>query len=111
MESESNKIERREGFQVLSEQLRNMHQDLSGVKAALTKLTDAVSHLAVVDERLSQNTSNVTRLQLQIDSMDLRVRALELSVPYTNKVTSWVERFVIAVVTAAIITAITWRRE
>jgi hypothetical protein len=102
-ESNEHEHERREGFRVLSEQLKNMHSDLAGVKQALGRLTDAVSHLAVVDERLSQNTSNLGRIQGLIDGIDLRIRTLELSIPFTAKMNSWVERFVIIVVTAVIV--------
>jgi hypothetical protein len=103
-------IERRDGFRILSEQLRNMHSDLAGVKQALGRLTDAVSHLAVVDERLSQNTSNLGRVQGLVDSLESRIRALELSIPLTSKMNGWVERFVIVIVTTVIITVITWKR-
>lgn len=74
---------------------------MTSLEAALRELTSQVSRLVVIEERQSQTSASVERAFSEIKSQDVRIKALELAQPITNRTNVWVERAVIAVVSSA----------
>lgn len=77
-----------------------MHGDITDVRTAVNALTTAVTRLAVVEEKLVQQTVATERLFRAIDALEKRVVALEVQNPINKRMTHWGEMlFVGAVIT------------
>lgn len=84
--------------QRLNDNLVVIHREISEMKDVLRELTKAISHLAVVDERVGHLTSSVASISATIVTLEVRIRTLELASPANSKTNAWVDRAVIGAV-------------
>lgn len=85
---------------VLAIKLEALHGDVAEVKTALNKLSEAITKLALVEERQSQTAEALERAFKAIGKIEDRLSALEqnqaASVPKYTEVAKWVDRGVVA---------------
>ena len=102
---------------VLSHKLETLHGDVGEIKAALRDLTQAVTRLALVEERQAQSSAALDRafralerveqriaaLELQTpDRLDQRLVHLEQQAPQSTRAAAWVDRAVWACAAAGV---------
>lgn len=85
---------------VLNVRLSTLHEDVGDIKSALQKLTDAVTRLALVEQALAQVSSTQERAFRALEGHETRIKAVETSMPELKKTTTWMDKGVIAVVSA-----------
>lgn len=85
--------------------------DLSDLKSSMKEIANAVSRLAVVEERQTATNESIGRAFKQIDSIALRVGALEQAQPIQKQSSDMVQKavgYLVAIVLGAIISGL-WR--
>lgn len=85
---------------LLAAKLCALHEDVSEIKAALTKLSDAITKLALVEERQTQSAAALERAFTAIEKIERRLASLEQSQPEQKRTAKWLERAVVAIVAA-----------
>ncbi len=85
---------------VLTIKLAALHDDVSEVKTALNKLSEAITKLALVEERQAQTADALERAFKAIGKIEDRLSALEQNsaarVPQYTEVAKWVDRGLVA---------------
>lgn len=84
----------------LTVKLDMLHGDIADIKSAMDKMTDAITKLALVEQRQGQTAEAMERAFKAISKVEDRVSALEQAQPTAKKTEVWVDRFVMAVVGA-----------
>jgi len=86
--------------------LEVLHQDVIEVKGAMNKLADAITKLAVIEERQSQVSSAVERafgaisaLTQQVATIEVRMAAMTVHGATANK---WIDRALVALIAAGV---------
>lgn len=98
---------------VLSQRLETLHEDVGEVKSALRSLSEAITKLALVEERQSQAAAALERafgaiekldakLTAELQAIDERVKALEVAARTNQRTTDWVDRGVWALSAASL---------
>ena len=87
---------------LLSVRLQSLHEDVGDIKGTLKDLTDAITKLALVEERLSVTMNAQERAFKAISLVEARLSALESKVPVTDNTMKWVDRGITAIVAAAL---------
>lgn len=81
---------------VLAIKLEALHGDVSEVKTALNKLSEAITKLALVEERQAQTAEAMERAFKAIGKIEDRITALEqanaVAKPQYTEVAKWVDR-------------------
>ena len=81
---------------VLSVKLEALHNDVSEVKTALNKLSEAITKLALVEERQVQTAEALERAFKAIGKIEDRLSTLEqkqaAQTPKYTEVAKWVDR-------------------
>jgi len=88
---------------VFAVKLDALHKDVGDVKAALNKLSDAITKLALVEQQQGQIASALDRafkaiskveeaMSKDLGALDVRVTAVELAQPKHNSAAVWVDR-------------------
>lgn len=77
---------------VIAAQLRNLHDDVGDVKRSLTQLTNAITKLALVEERQANLHEAQTRCFAEIATLNARVHSIETKLPEHTRVAMWVDR-------------------
>lgn len=90
----------------LDARLETLHQDVAEVKSAMHKLAEAITKLAVIEERQAQVSSAVDRafaaiatVQQQVSSLEVRLAAVS---PVLGSATKWIDRALVALVAAGL---------
>ena len=86
---------------VLSLKLEMLHSDVVEVKTALNKMSEAITKLALVEQQQSQTAEALERAFKTIERIDNRLCALELAAPKTKETSGWMDRFIFAIIMAA----------
>lgn len=86
---------------VLSLKLEMLHNDVVEVKTALNKLSEAITKLALVEQQQLQTAEALERAFKSLSRHDDRLSALELAAPKAKETSGWVDRFVLALIVAA----------
>jgi len=95
--------------EVLAVRLDLLHEDVSEIKTALGKLSDAITKLALVEQSQLQTAEALERAFKSIERIEGRLRALEETKPETARSTRWMDRIggmVGAIILAAALKAI-----
>lgn len=83
-----------------------LHQDVVEVKGAMHKLADAITKLAVIEERQSQVSSAVERAFAAINLVTQQVAGLEVRMAAMrvegNTASKWVDRALVALIAAGV---------
>ena len=87
----------------LASKLLSLHEDVSEIKGALKDLTSAITKLALIEERQTVTNASLERAFVAISRVEDRLTELERLTPLNNQARIWVERFVIAIVSAALV--------
>lgn len=87
----------------LANKLLSLHEDVSEIKGALKDLTSAITKLALIEERQTVTNASLERAFVAISRVEDRLTELERLTPLNNQARIWVERFVIAIVSAALV--------
>ncbi len=78
--------------QLLTHRLDTLHEDVGEVKSALKELANAITKLALIEERQTQAAAAQERAFGAIERIEERVAALEMQVPANKRVSVWVDR-------------------
>lgn len=87
---------------VLALKLEVLHQDVGEIKSALTKLSDAITKLALVEQQQSQTADALERAFKAIGKIEERLSALEQTAPKHGETSAWVDRFILAIMIAVL---------
>ena len=82
---------------LLSHKIQTLHEDVGEMKSALNKLTDAVTKLALLEERQMHAAAAQERAFAAIERVEKRLLALELYMPNAKRTSVWVDRAVLFV--------------
>jgi chaperonin cofactor prefoldin len=85
----------------LAVRLGVLHEDVGEIKTALSKLSDAITKLALVEERQMQTSVTLDRIAASLETLDSRVDTLERAQPKNTETAKWMDRVITAVVVAA----------
>lgn len=86
---------------VLTLKLEMLHSDVVEVKTALNKLSEAITKLALVEQQQTQTAEALERAFKTISRIDDRLTALELSAPKSKETSGWMDKFILAIIVAA----------
>lgn len=87
-------------LRLLNQKLEVLHGDVGEMKAALRQLSDAITKLALVEERQAQATAAMERMWKGIANVEARVTALERLAPDGQRANVWIDRALMAIVGA-----------
>jgi hypothetical protein len=73
---------------------------MNSIDDALRALTQQVGRLVLIEERQTKTSEAMERAFADLRAHDARIKTLELTQPITARTNVWVERAVIAVVSA-----------
>lgn len=76
----------------IAAQLRNLHDDVGDVKRSLAQLTNAITKLALVEERQANLHEVQTRCFAEIATLNTRIQTIETKLPEHTRVAMWVDR-------------------
>lgn len=85
---------------VLTAKMTTLHEDVIEIKAALRQLSDAITKLALVEERQTQAAAALERAFLAIDKVEARLAAIETNQPDQKRAAKWLDRAVLALIGA-----------
>lgn len=94
-----------EELNVLAVRLDSLHGDVSEIKTALGRLSDAITKLALVEQSQTQTAEALERAFKTIERIESRLSVLEHShitaKPKNEETSRWVDRAVTALVITA----------
>lgn len=74
--------------------MESLHSDVGEIKTALKDLTQAITKLALIEERQSQASLALERAFMAMSKLEDRVQELERSEPANARTSEWVDRVV-----------------
>lgn len=80
---------------VLAVKLETLHSDVGEIKSALNKLSEAITKLALVEERQAQTAEAMERAFRLIGKLEDRLTELEKAQPKAKETSVWVDRFIL----------------
>lgn len=90
---------RRREDELLGVRLDALHSDIGEIKSAMRDLTNAITKLALVEERqahanaaIDRAFASVTKVDTRVTNVELRVIELEKSIPTFDRTAMWVDR-------------------
>ena len=86
---------------VLTVKIDMLHSDVVDMKTALNELSKAITKLALVEERQAQTANAMERAFKAIGKIEDRLSTIELTAPKTKETSTWVDRFILAIVVTA----------
>jgi transcription elongation GreA/GreB family factor len=87
--------------ELIALQLKTMHADVTQIKTSLDKLTEAITKLALIEERQAHAATAQERAFRSLENIERRVSTLEVSLPNTTRIGAWVDRGLWAMAAAA----------
>ena len=97
--NESNDVVR---FERLTYHIQHIREDQHAMRAAIERMSEAVTRLALVEERQAAASNAIERLVQSLEKLDERLRRLEVVEPMQAKATEWVQSAVWAAAAAAV---------
>jgi CHAD domain-containing protein len=85
---------------VLAVRLSALHEDVSEIKTALGKLSDAITKLALVEQNQNMTAEALERAFKAIERIEYRLDALERAQPKHTSTSIWVDRGLVALACA-----------
>lgn len=82
--------------EILTVKLEALHTDVSEIKSALDKVSEAITKLALVEQQQNQIASSLERAFKAIGKVEDRLTALEQSTPTVTETAKWVDRGLVA---------------
>ena len=96
-----------EQIAALARDIHHIRASQESMRAAIERMSEAVTRLAIVEERQSAASQAIDRVISCVEKIDERVRALETADPVQSMATDWVTRAMLAAAAAAVIFAAT----
>ena len=96
--NESNDVVR---IERITHHIQRIREDQHAMRAAIERMSEAVTRLALVEERQTAASSAIDRLAQALEKLDERLRKLEVSEPLQAKTSEWVQSALWALATAA----------
>lgn len=101
-ESTSHEVNLMRSIARLDTRFEVLHQDVTEVKGAMNKLAEAMTKLAIIEERQGQASQAVERAFSAIVATQAETAALKLQLAasqhHANSATKWIDRALIALV-------------
>lgn len=94
-----------ETLDTLAAKVEALHAGQTKIEVALEKISDAISRIAVIEERQAQSSRAIDRIANVIDALEQRISMLERSSDRLKDTKRWVDRAVTALVTAVAVYA------
>lgn len=83
---------------VLSTRLEVLHEDVSEIKSSMNLLTEAITKLALIEERQAVANNSLDRAFAIMDNLEKRIASLEVQAPKNQTTNLWVDRIVMFIV-------------
>jgi hypothetical protein len=94
---------------LILERLNTMHEDMQGMRNSITQIAEAITRLAVLEEKQQTNTAMVTRLSEALEKTQTKLQTLELTQAVRDaqlQGAAWVGRALWAVAGGAVAAAL-----
>lgn len=91
------------GLDSIATKMEMLHEDVGEMKAVLRDLTQAITKLALVEERQTQFAAAQERLFKALGKVEDRVAAIEQALPSVSRSTRLVENAIVALATVALL--------
>lgn len=88
---------------VLAHKVDSLHADFSEMRSVLKELAEAITKLALVEERQTQLSSAMERAFTVLERLEQRVSVIESEMPQARQVHTWVVRGIWVLASAAVI--------
>ncbi len=92
-----------EEYGVLEHRLATLHDDVTEIKTALRALSDAITKLALVEERQSRTAESLERAFKAIAKVEERLSVLEAAKPAYDRTNVWVDKALWVAAGAAVV--------
>ena len=86
----------------LTNHIQRIREDQHAMRTAIERMSEAVTRLALVEERQAATSTAIDRLVQSIERLDERLRKLEVSEPLQAKTSEWVQSAVWAAAAVAV---------
>lgn len=96
---ESNEVVR---IERLTHHIQRIREDQHAMRAAIERMSEAVTRLALIEERQAAASTAIERTMQAIEKLDERLRRLEITEPMQAKTTEWVQSALWALAAAAV---------
>lgn len=83
---------------VLSTRLSVLHEDVTEIKGAMKTLSDAITKLALVEDRQATTVEAVERAFKAIERIEQRLNKLEMQSPINHRIAAWVDKAVVGII-------------
>ena len=80
---------------VLAAKIEMLHSDIVDMKEAIAQLSQAITKLAIVEERQAQTAEALERAFKLIGKLEDRMSELEKTQPKQKDTSAWVDRFIL----------------
>ena len=84
----------------LDTKLTLLHEDITEIKVALGKLSDAIVKLALVEQKQTAASAALERAFTALEAVENRVSALELEAANSSRTSKWIDRATLGVLAA-----------
>ena len=98
--NEANEVVR---IERITHHIQRIREDQHAMRAAIERMSEAVTRLALVEERQATASTALERLVQALEKVDERLRRLEVAEPMQAKATEWVQSAVWAAAAAAVV--------
>jgi len=92
---------------LVAARIEMLHEDFSEMKGALKEMANAISKIALVEERQQQASLAQERTFKGLEKLEARLDRLEQRVPLQERATKWVENAVWGAAGLAIVLVVT----
>jgi response regulator RpfG family c-di-GMP phosphodiesterase len=75
----------------LSRDIKHIRENQDTMRAAIERMSEAVTRLAIVEERQAAASQAIERVMSIVEKIDERVRSLEVAEPMQAKTSEWVQ--------------------
>ena len=86
----------------ITHHIERIREDQHAMRAAIERMSEAVTRLALVEERQAAASTAIDRLVQSLERLDERLRRLEVAEPMQAKAAEWVRSAVWAAAAAAV---------
>lgn len=86
----------------ITHHIQRIREDQHAMRAAIERMSEAVTRLALVEERQAAASTAIERLVKSLERLDERLRRLEVAEPMQAKAAEWVQSAVWAAAAAAV---------
>ena len=86
----------------LTHHIQRIREDQHTMRVAIERMSEAVTRLALVEERQAAASTAIERLAQSLEKLDERLRHLEVAEPMQAKAAEWVQSAVWATAAAAV---------